>query len=320
MSFGKPWLEGLYFRVDVLDRYMEDPRYDVRYGDYRGDISFRSDDDEHKERIYLKHFGLAHNKTTKENLVCVWACDLRRLTDRHQYHFYSYMEQPSPDIAPDGDYIRNQILGEWAENNSIYTAFLEEIKVINQMTNVICGKPLFRQEYSDQDRCNLEGFHPFLKPTKRTFETFCQTLDKLFSENLNKETILEIDKMYGSKVMNSYAVDNLGNLALLENFIKLYFHPVDGTDAAQKVIDVWKNSKTGIRKIRSKAAHYVRDNKYDVELFKKYKKVINSAYDSIRTLRLILANHPQVRITTTNKELLIPDWLFEGKIRDYFVS
>jgi len=319
MSFGTPWLEPLYFRVDVLDRYMEDPRYNVRYGDFGGDISFNSDDEEHKEQMYLKHFGLAHNKNTKENLICVWACDLHKLENRHQYHFYSYMEEPSKEIVPDYDYYRTQILGEWTNNNSIYVAFLEEIKVINEMTKVICGKQLFKHEYEERDRYKLEGFHPFLKPTERILERFCQTLDKLFTENLDKNTILEIDSKCGGKLSSNPKTKELGTLAILENFIKLYFNPNDKTDVIHKVIDIWKNRTNGIRAIRSKAAHYVRDNKYDLTILKKYKDLINKSYDSIRFLRLIFSNHPQVRASIEKKEIIIPDWLFDGNIRGYFI-
>ena len=230
------------------------------------------------------------------------------------------MEEPSDDIVPDYDYYKTQILGEWTDNNSIYVAFLEEIKVINQMTRVICGLPLFEHEYNENDRCNLENFHPFLKPTERMLERFCQTLDKLFTENLRKDTILEIDKISGHKVSASVNIKDIGSLALLENFIKAYFRTKDGTDVAKEIINPWTNHKNGIRKIRSKASHFIRENKYDITILQRYTDLINKSYDSIRFLRLIFMNHPQIKASMAEKEIIIPDWLFNGNIRDYFTK
>ena len=69
LCFGAPQLEFVYFRIDVLDRYLEDPRYDIRYGDYYGQIYFNMDTEYHPEDVYLKYFGIAYNIETSENLI-----------------------------------------------------------------------------------------------------------------------------------------------------------------------------------------------------------------------------------------------------------
>ena len=66
-----------------------------------------------------------------------------------------------------------------------------------------------------------------------------------------------------------------------------------------------------VRNLRQKPAHSVSSNKYDKTLFKEQDNLINRAYESVRTIRLIFANHPKVR------DYKVDDWLFEGKIKTF---
>ena len=321
LCFGAPQLELVYFRIDVLDRYLEDPRYIVSYNDYYGRIYFNTKAKKHAEDMYLKYFGLAYNAKTGENLICAFIGDLNKLTDRHQYHFYSYMERKKKYILPEENFYKTQILGEFAEEHSIFEAFLEEIKTINKMTQIMCGKKLFKKEYDETDRKKLINFHPFLKPTKNTYTSFCQTLDKLFTDNLDINTIVKLDTVYGNKMDISYDKEERitdGSLILLKKFIKTYFKPANNEDITEKVFPVWNNRETGIRTIRSKSSHNVSENMYDIKFFSKYRQTIQDAYKSIRFIRLIFNNDISVKQSIIAGSLKIPDWLFEGKIRTYF--
>lgn len=323
LCFGAPQLELVYFRIDVLDRYLEDPRYIVSYNDYYGRIYFNTKAKKHAEDMYLKYFGLAYNEKTGENLICAFIGDLNKLTDRHQYHFYSYMEQKKRAVFPEKNFYKNQILGEFAEEHSIFEAFLEEIKVINNMTRIICNEDLFRNEFGENDRKKLINFHPFLKPTKNTYSSFCQILDKLFTDNLNIDTIVKLDSVYGNKMDISYNKEGRiadGSLVLLKKFIKTYFKPANNEDVIEKVFPIWNNRETGIRTIRSKSSHNVSENVYDIKFFSKYRQTIQDAYKSIRFIRLIFNNDISVRQSIITGSLKIPDWLFEGKIRTYFIA
>jgi len=70
------------------------------------------------------------------------------------------------------------------------------------------------------------------------------------------------------------------------------------------MIDVFKN----IRKKRSIPPHKIKMNTYDKAFFEHQKKLIIDRYRSIRTLRLLLQNHPK----TSSYEP--PNWLDEGRI------
>ena len=323
LCFGEPQLNFIYFRIDVLDRYLEDPRYNVSYDDYYGRIYFNTKAKKHREDMYLKYFGLAYNVKTGENLICVLLCDLHKLNARHQYHFYSYMERQNKNTVPEENFYKNQILGEYAEENSIFEAFLEEIKVINKMTQIMCGNNLFKNEFNESTRKNLINFHPFLKPTENTYISFCQTLDKLFTDNLDIATLIKLNAVYGNKMNIPHNKDgkiSVGTLFLLKNFIKTYFKPANNEDVTKIIFPVWDNKKTGIRSVRSKFSHNVNENKYDIKFFSKYRQTMQDAYKSIRFIRLIFNNDFYVKLATNNHSLNIPDWLFDGRIRNYFIN
>ena len=315
LYFGKPQLDFLFFRIDVLDRYLEDPRYTVNCQDYRGSIHYSGETPEHSEDdTFLEHFGLAYNTRLRENLICVFVRDLKNLSERHQNHFFSYLEVKTDNHIPDYDYYRNSILAEWAENGSIFEAFLEEIKIINLMTIAMCNNRLFKNEFATDSEKRPEYFHPFLKPTKTGFDNFCRTLDKLFTENLNKDCLLEMNKLFGSKMV----IEELdGSLAILGKFFKDYFRPNNREDLDKLITHVWKRK---IRRSRSKASHHINENQYDLKIFGEYSKTIDEAYRSIRLIRLVLSGHPKVKNLINSKAIKIPKWLFDGAIRNYFYA
>jgi hypothetical protein len=67
-----------------------------------------------------------------------------------------------------------------------------------------------------------------------------------------------------------------------------------------------------VRKLRQKPAHKVNTDSFDQDLFKEQRDIVVNAYVSVRTLRLILANHPEVRINPPK----ISKQLFKGEIWD----
>ncbi len=65
-----------------------------------------------------------------------------------------------------------------------------------------------------------------------------------------------------------------------------------------------------VRELRQKPAHKVNANAFDQELFKQQRNIVINAYDAVRTLRLILANHPKVKKNPPK----ISERLYKGEI------
>jgi len=67
----------------------------------------------------------------------------------------------------------------------VYEAFFAEQREINRLCELIDRPSLFK-DVLDDDRRPLE-FAPMLLPTQRQLYAFAQTLDKLLSENVNRD-------------------------------------------------------------------------------------------------------------------------------------
>ena len=67
-----------------------------------------------------------------------------------------------------------------------------------------------------------------------------------------------------------------------------------------------------VRELRQKPAHKIDSNLFDQAIFKKQRDIVVSAYDAVRTLRLILTNHPSVKANPPE----IGERLFKGEIWD----
>lgn len=68
-----------------------------------------------------------------------------------------------------------------------------------------------------------------------------------------------------------------------------------------------------VRKLRQKPAHAINENIFDQSYFKEQRELIIKTYDSLRTVRLLLANHPLVK----SAEIEVPEWLSKGEIWTY---
>ena len=75
----------------------------------------------------------------------------------------------------------------------------------------------------------------------------------------------------------------------------------------QEAVSVLKE----VRRLRQKPAHAVDEDEFDQMYFKRQRDLVVRAYDAVRLLRLVLANHPKVR------EHKVPDWLYEGRIWNF---
>jgi hypothetical protein len=67
-----------------------------------------------------------------------------------------------------------------------------------------------------------------------------------------------------------------------------------------------------VRKLRQRPAHAADDNRFDQACYEEQRQLTIRAYQAVRTLRLILANHP-----ASGSYDKVPDWLYKGEIYTY---
>jgi hypothetical protein len=142
------------------------------------------------------------------------------------------------------------------------------------------------------------------------FNNFVLLLDKLLSDNINK-SFFQDEVSYQSETEREDGktiIRPKGTLQILDDWIRKYYRTSDW--------ELWEESMRTlreVRKLRQKPAHAIDENVFDQRYFKEQRELIIRAYEAVRTLRLLLANHPLVK----RANIAIPEWLLEGEIWTY---
>lgn len=308
LAKGAGQLDFRTFDLSVLEYYRNDPRYSYETDFIHGQISitdeyFKSESVPEHDQILLQTFGFAYDDDLNR-YTAVFLRYLANLSPEHQRVWAAKEVHGNIKLHP--DYYASSIQGSWGARMSIFQAFVEELKVINEMSDLIGNPHLFRNCYSDE-RPKEFGF--ILRPTEAEFNSFMLLLDKMMSDNINKkffENDVEVE-IEEERDDGKIIIKPKGTIQILESWVNKYFRPAD-PKPIEKMIATFKK----VRKLRQKPAHKVNTDSFDQEIFKKQRMIVVDSYDSVRTLRMMLANHPKVKANPPK----INDRLFKGEIWD----
>jgi hypothetical protein len=131
-------------------------------------------------------------------------------------------------------------------------------------------------------------------------------LDKLLSQNIRVEFFegeVALTESIRRRTGEIRVIDR-GTIALLEDWLRTWFRTSDET-AISNVIDGLRET----RRLRQRPAHSIQEDHYDRGYWARQDELMQHAYLSMRTMRLILANYPGAGIVE------VPDWVREGRIR-----
>ncbi len=295
LKLGAPQLEFRSFRLEVLERYRNDPTFSYSVDDTSGTIYRESEDKESQE---YAQFGFAFDAKVNR-YVAAFLRYLHDMSPEQQAYWAGFELQGEFKLHP--DYYRSSILGEWPEGVSVFDAVLEEKKIINIMSERM-GKPrLFKSDYEAYRRPDHFGF--LIRPTKKEFSDFCLRLDQLMSDDMDHkffEGDIEVYE-YGKMDSGEEIKRMKGTISMLAEWLAAKFKPKNDTDR-----DVIIEGFRTVRKARQKPAHKIEDNVFDEAYYQQQRELIIAAYGSVRFLRQIFANHPAC------KDVEVPRWLFEG--------
>jgi len=308
LALGEPQVYPAYFELNVLERYLNDPRYNFKYENYRGYI-YTSGSDKNtmrlkkKDHTFLQSFGLGYDNRGKR-VVVVFLRYLSDLNANHQNYWKSKEITTKCTIVK--EYVENSYFGEWSRGISFFSAFIQEQKIINDLCRLINRKIIFKNTFEDGKAPREFSF--FLSPTLHNYESFISLLDKMISENINKDffkgfiDLVSVDKISNNMVERKQK----GTLNLLEEWLSKYFR-FDNNDGLKMVMEPLKL----IRKERQKPAHKISENYYDEKLFQKQKQLMKDVYLSVSNLRYIFSKHPNTI------DYKMPDWLSHCEIKDF---
>jgi hypothetical protein len=304
IALGEPSLNYAVFDLSVLEFYRNDPRYSYFTDDIGGFISIS---DKHylslevkpSDKIVLQTFGFCYGKRKMDRAVAVFYCYLSKLTPEHQQIWNSKMLLGDYFLHP--DYWRMSG-GYWPEKTSIFTAFIEELHTINEFSKLMGRPNFFNQSYKKN---KPKEFSFLIRPTRKEFNSFVHLLDKMISDNINKGFFQnEIPYKTERKTSDGkIIVEDKGSITLLKEWLNVKVR-TPNPKPKDDMIKIFRK----VRNMRMKPAHKVEQDKFDQKYFKKQRQLMIEAYSAVRTLRLILANHPRT------KNYIIPEWLYKGEI------
>jgi hypothetical protein len=301
MARGQAQLSCLPFEIQVLERYRNDPRYIYWTDDIHGSLSYHDEANlKGREELLLQSFGFGYDKEITTRVVVVLLHDLGGLPAEQQQLWDLHRLE--------GEYLPHpgwwaSMMGEWSAKASIFQAFGEELKNINAMAAIIGQPPLFKSDYADDKRPKTFGF--LIRPTLGEFTSFVHLLDKMMSDNINRDFfrgLVELERQE-TRTDGAMIVTQKGTIALLEEWLRAMFRPKD-PKPFEDIIGAFRK----VRQLRQKPAHVVEEDRFDQEYFREQRQLIIDTYAAVRTLRHMLANHPHLR------DYQVPDWLQNGDI------
>lgn len=291
LALGEPQLAVRAFDLAILEIYRNDPRYHYQHDEIQGKIGvrdeyFSSADMLTRDQVLLQSFGFAYDDEFNR-AVAVFLRYLADLTPEHQALWKG--RELSGAYKGHPDFIRPTLFGEWPTKVSIFSAFLEELRLINEMSSAMGRPPLFRETPGYEDRPAHFGF--LVRPTLAEFNAFVLDMDKLIADNIDKSFFGEdvSDEVEESASDGRIRVHPKGTLAMLREWVESRFKPAD----PQSLEQMFKAFRD-VRKRRQKPAHAIEENRFEQDLLRQQRDLIVRTYNGVRTLRMIFESHPRV--------------------------
>lgn len=289
LRVGHTQLEPIAFEMQVLDRYRNDPRFSVKDDGTLIQIITQSamvdlgEDISEPDEIALKYIGHGQSQDGR-HLIIALPRYLAKLRPSHQQYWQSFLFKEA--FAIDSEFAKRCFTFDVNHIWSVYDLFLQEQVEINKICKHFQIPELFMKTFPFERPI---GFSPMTQSTSTKFATFVHLLDKLISDNLNKEffrhmiELEETRKLKGRRIQ----VVQKGTLRLLEEYMKEYFRR-SSPDLQAAVMKTFRK----IRKLRQQPAHTVHDNYLDDELELKQEELIIEAHWAVMVLRRIFLTVP----------------------------
>jgi len=304
MQKGEKQFKIIYFNIEILERYVNNPKFVIMDNGYRGNIYVKDEyiDDKTIEDEYIKDFGMAYiDGKHLERAVGVFVCDLAKLSSQKQMLWKGFELPNQKKCKINAGFVDNLIKGEWVMETWIFHAIIEEMKVINEQCEHMGIPKLFNKTFGTHYSEMPEGFRNILLPTLKNYYDFVLVLEKIIVHNISYKTFQKDAPHIGSIDRKDKSGKDKGSLVMFEEWLSKNIRTQE--NLTDLIIKPLKN----IRNIRQKPAHELTSNEYDVTLYQKQFNLMNDTYTAIRAIRLFFANHPLA------KDVKVPEHLVSGK-------
>ena len=293
----------IFFDIEVLERYINNPKYSIWDYGYKGSICIQDAYWEDSLQCeYIKEYGMAYKKCERMiRAVAVFVRDLSKLSPKAQMLWKSFEHANQAEYYVEPGFIKNAIFGAFATTHWVFDAMLEEIEIINQQCEAIGLPPLFNHVYRTSHNERPDGYGSILLPTLKNYYDFVLVMEKLLVHNISIKTFQkDVGVIRAVDRKNEDGTDK-GSLAMFKEWIEQNVRADFDVDAV--IIAPLKK----IRKIRQAPAHELYDNKYDVDVYELQKELVDESYEALRAIRSLFMGHP------LTKKVKIPTYILNGK-------
>lgn len=291
LALGEPQLKPIYFDFKVLQPYLDDPMFNLTLKDYYGSLEYSIENDSKVDKAgyySLKTFGIGYDELGNRVIVS-FARYLKNLSVSQQNHWEANESMKEAKVLK--PYWDNVVYGSWHFPHSLASGVLIERNYVNYLWKEIFGKDLFKHAYTISQ---LPADYSFLFiPTKKAFNEFIHTLDKIFSDDIDVKSIRSyLEK--GNQNLPSYketVPENIGSLKALQLWIDNIYTLQNGDKIGSEIVGPLKQ----IRQLRNPQAHTIlMENKVDTAIYAQQNQIFSDIYDALVKFRTFLSTHPKV--------------------------
>lgn len=301
---GEPQNKIIFFKPEFIMIYLNDPRNESGFYGYRGFIAV---EDEYVPKNtnggkVIINFGIAYKKGKKpERAIGALLIELSKLSSNKQMLWKNFEISKQTNYVINSCFANEVYTGIWSKNIWIFDALLLEMDTINKLCDEMGIPPMFKETYSAYNRNRPIGYTTVLFPSKKNYNDFLMSLEKLLVNNLNAETFLAS----GEHIRPAYKYDSesreKGTLTLLSEWI------TSNTSPKENIPELIMNPLKNIRKIRQKPAHRLDIDDYNLDYITKQVDIIKAAYTAIGAIRFRLSKHPNCQEVVVPKSILDVD-------------
>ncbi len=302
MQQGKAQFDIIYFDIEILERYNNNPKFLIMDNGYRGSICVKDEYyAETEETEYIKDYGMAYiDGDGIQRAVGVFVIDLALLSPRIQMMWRGFELDNQDECKINKGFVDNLIKGVWVTDYWVFHALIDEMKVVNEMCKAMELPSLFLHTYGTGYDEMPEGYRNILLPTLKNYYDFVLVMEKMIVNNLSIKTFQKDSLLIRKIERNDESGMPKGSIAMLKEW--LLQNVQANFDIEKEIIIPLKE----IRKIRQIPAHELTSNAYDLSVYDKQNEMMEKTYKSIRALRMLFMGHPMT------KQVIIPDYLLKG--------
>ena len=300
---GRAQFDIIFFDIEVLERYINNPKYSISDYGYKGSIYLQDtcgEDRSHGE--YVKEYGMAYKRCGKiTRAVAVFIRDLSRLSPRTQMLWKSFEHVNQSEYCVEPGFIKNAIFGDFVTTYWVFNTMLEEMEIINQQCEAIGLPPLFLHVYRTSHNERPDGYGNILLPTLKNYYDFVLVLEKLLVHNISIKTFQKNVGVIRAIDRKNEDGTNKSSLAMFKEWLDQNVRANFDIDAI--IIAPLKK----IRRIRQSPAHELYSNEYDIGVYERQKELVEESYEALRAIRSLFMGHPLA------KNVTIPAYILNGK-------